>query len=109
MGARIGSLIIGVWLVLAPRILDYSNSAATANETWIGLAVIAAGLVAFRTPEFLYVNLGFGAWLALSPLLLLYRDRSATANSVVVGILLVLTSAVARASLEYFRREPIEV
>lgn len=104
MVSRIANILLGVWLILAPRVLDYASVPARTNATWIGLAVIVTALVAFRAPEFIYVNVGLGAWLLLAPVLFQYGDSSATTNSVIVGILLVVAAAVGHVSRDIARR-----
>lgn len=104
MVSRIANIVLGVWLILAPRVLDYASVPARTNETWIGLAVIVTALVAFRVPEFIYVNVGLAAWLVLSPLILRYGDSPATTNSVIVGVVLLVAAAVGHVSRDIARR-----
>lgn len=88
MFGRFGSIVLGVWLVIAPWVLGYASAAAKTNDVWTGLAVIAIALVAmFTGGDVRFVNTGLGAWLIAAPFILHYVHEPAPLyNDIFVGI-----------------------
>jgi len=90
------NLLLGVWLVVAPWVLDYADvTAAGWNQVTIGIvvAVLALARVAapYRFASLSWVNAVLGAWLVVAPFLLPYEGGgSAPAavlwNDIVVGL-----------------------
>lgn len=98
------TLIVGVWLILSPRLLGLPDggaepaagvSAATWNFMIIGavVAVLAAfELFAFREWEE-WIGAALGAWLVISPWVLGFQASfPATANAVVSGLIVAALS-----------------
>lgn len=83
------NVVAGVWILLAPWGLDYSNDEAIRNSVLVGvvIAVIAAISVAGprRAARLSWINVGAGAWLALSGFVL-HASGIALWNSLVFGI-----------------------
>ncbi|WP_181320020.1 SPW repeat domain-containing protein [Saccharothrix carnea] len=108
--------LAGVWLLLAPVILDYAphpeGLGAYWNDLVVGGMVALLALVRVLAPEHLpwlsLVNAALGAWLVVSPFVLDYAVRAyamrATGNDVAVGVL-ILVVAVASAVTTYQRRK----
>lgn len=94
MFGRIGNIVAGIWLVIAPFMLGYVDLAARTNDIWTGLAIIAVALMGLRVAGARFVNTGLGAWLAASPWLLDYGGVAAVANDVIVGLLVIGLSLV---------------
>lgn len=88
MLGRFGTIILGVWLVIAPFVLQYNVASARANDFWTGLAVIAIALVAMFTGGGVrFINTGLGAWLVASPFILNYLGhQTPVLNDMLVGI-----------------------
>lgn len=118
-GARAASAVVfldGVWLLLAPFVLDYAprpeGLGAYWNDLVVGGVVALLALVRALAPEHLpllsLVNAALGAWLLVSPFVLDYAAEPyamrATGNDVAVGVL-VLVVAVASAVTTYQRRK----
>lgn len=88
MWPRVGSALIGVWLMAAPSVLGYGGVAAT-NDRIAGPTAAAIAIVAMSqvTRAFRWLNLVIGAWLLLAPWILGYPP-SALASSMVSGLAL---------------------
>lgn len=88
MWGRFGTIILGVWLVIAPFVLRYDVASARANDFWTGLAVIAIALVAMFTGGGVrFINTGLGAWLIASPFILNYLGhQTPLINDLLVGM-----------------------
>ena len=48
--ARVGLLVVGVWLTIAPFALEYSAVQATVNDTLTGLLVVVLALFSLLVP-----------------------------------------------------------
>jgi hypothetical protein len=89
LAARIAVVLVGVWLLFAPAVLDYTGTTAADNDRIIGpiagsFAFVAcwAVLDPLRWP-----TAPLGAWLVVAPLLLGYDNGWATVSSVASGLL----------------------
>jgi hypothetical protein len=100
------NVVAGIWLVVAPWILGYSDlSAALWNDVVVGVAIIVlAGIRAASPARFIpvsWANVLLGLWLILAPFVLQYGELTAAAvvgsvalwNDIIVG-LVVITLAV---------------
>jgi SPW repeat len=85
------NLLAGLWLVVAPFVLNYSG---VANAVWddvvIGIVVATLAAVrvsgAYRQAWMSWTNATLGAWLIVAPWALSYSaTHSAAANDVIVG------------------------
>ena len=96
------SLVLGVWLVLAPFALGYVGTFGAWNDAIVGLVItIVAGWAAFiRTPRVVTLSSITGAaglWAALAPFFFTHGPVGTRGwNALVVG-LLVLVLSTARA------------
>ena len=102
--------LAGVWLVLAPRALDYNALGTDFDGYWndvvIGVAVGLAALVRAATPArsaaFGLANLGLGGWLIAAPWVLNYNDAidapRATWNDIIVGIIVAALALISMGS-----------
>ncbi len=100
------NVIAGLWLILAPFILGYSDFApAFWNDVIVGVLILASAFAATRTysPNPSWMNVVLGVWLILAPFMLNYDGyRAALANDLCVGLLvgiLALLAALAKAPL----------
>lgn len=96
------NLLLGLWLVLSPWVLRYSNeTTATWNQVLVGaLVMVLAAVRAARpraTPQVSWANLVLGVWLAVAPFVLVEGpaagDEPVYYNAVVSGLLVVLLAA----------------
>lgn len=81
---------IGVWLILAPFILGYSNvQPALWNDIIVGAwLLVVAGMRAVNTTRMegaSWTNAGFGLWLILAPFILGYSSFSTTGGAITTG------------------------
>ena len=86
MWPRIANAALGLWLMVAPAVLDYGG-AARANDRIVGpvaasLAVIAISPV---TRPLRWGTVALGVWLLIAPWLLAY-DAASRVNSLAVGV-----------------------
>ncbi|MBJ6760842.1 SPW repeat protein [Myxococcaceae bacterium JPH2] len=95
MWARWCNLFLGVWLIIAPVVLDYPHPVPRMNDAIVGLLIATVALLSSLVMGLRFVNTLLGAWLVLSPPVLGYGDLTrATANDVIVGALVVCFSLV---------------
>lgn len=75
--------IAGVWLIIAPFVLDYDTTRATVNSIIVGvLALIVSSLSALTyspAPNWLHVVVGI--WLVVAPFALSYGDAGEKASA----------------------------
>lgn len=89
----VGAAILGVWLMLAPTILEDAGPAAVSDRI-VGPLVIAFAVIAVWdvTRPVRWLHLPLGLWLLAEPWLLGFGTAS-TVNSLVVGLLLLISLA----------------
>jgi hypothetical protein len=94
MWARIISVILGIWLMAAPTVLDYTGPARD-NDHIVGPLVVSFAIIAHWevTRPLRWIQLVLGFWLLVTPWVLGY-ELVATLNSSVVGLLLMALSTV---------------
>jgi hypothetical protein len=93
------TFVAGIWLLLAPSVIDYgAGSAADENDVGVGAAVALLALVRAVAPRSVPVlsgvSLVLGAWLVVAPFLLAYESSDATVNDIVVGLVIIVLSAI---------------
>lgn len=90
------NLLAGIWLIIAPFLLGYSDDANPLwNDVVVGILIVAmagarvAG--AFRAPSLSWINAALGFWLVIAPFVLGYSDEATPLwNDIIVGIIVVL-------------------
>ncbi len=103
MWARVGSALVGVWLIAAPGALGYAGAAAV-NDRIIGPMVVAFAIISAAevTRAVRWAELPLAGWLLLAPWLLGYGDPVVSAQSLVAGfVLLALVPVRGRASARF--------
>lgn len=105
------TLLAGIWLLLAPSVLDYpAGSSARGNDIVIGSALAVLAVVRVVAPRdvpwFSVVNVLLGGWLIMAPFVLdhIADIGVATANDVVVGLVVVVLAATSAAATFAGRR-----
>ena len=91
--AHVFSLLLGVWMIAAPFILNYSHAAATVNELIIGAGIVGLSYWRLRTPGDTWASwalAGTGLWLVFSPFIFGYSRTATYWNELLFGILLIL-------------------
>ena len=94
MWGQLMSLLLGIWLMAAPSILEYGNPAA-ANDWIMGPLVATFATIALWeiTRSFRRMNLILGVWLLMAPFVFSY-SKIPMMNDIAVGILLTVFSLV---------------
>ena len=84
------SLVLGVWLLVSPRVLGYADSIAAWNAYAMGAGIVVFALIAAYMPKAWeeIINMLIGLWLVTSPFALNFSaDTGVALHTVVVGIL----------------------
>jgi hypothetical protein len=86
MVAQCAVVLLGVWLMAAPAVLDYAGVAASVDRT-VGPVIATFGTIAVAesTRGLRVANIPFGLFLIASPMFLEYRADAAV-NSAATGI-----------------------
>jgi hypothetical protein len=91
--------VVGVWEILAPFIIGYSNvGGATADAIILGILLAGFGLwvglgkAAGTVRTLSWINALLGLWVLLAPFILGYSGKSggATWNDVIVGVVVII-------------------
>lgn len=101
MYTRWANVVLGIWLVLAPQLLDYGESARM-NDIFVGAAMAIAAILSMRKGGFRFVNAALGVWLIAAPFVLSYGEAHAVVsdapvarwNDLLVGVAALVTSLV---------------
>jgi hypothetical protein len=93
------TLALGVWLVVSPFVLGYSDiNAAIVNNFSVGaVAIILSATALFVRPigRWAWLLVPVGAWQAIAPLTLEYSEVAAAfANAIVVGVAIVVLAII---------------
>lgn len=94
MVTRVLSLLVGVWLFLAPWVLRLGEPQARWNDWVVGLLVVLASAYALLRDRVRAADLALGTWLVLAPFVLGHREFAAVVNDVVVGLVIFFFSLV---------------
>ena len=96
------NLLLGMWIVISPWVLGYSQAPdAVWNAVVVGTAIAILALIRTASPlqfeGLSWVNFVLGGWLIVSPLVLSYERLDSvtalTANNVIVGLLVLILAA----------------
>ena len=86
MRAQMVLVIVGLWLMAAPAVLDYGGAAATSDRIAGPLLAAMSFLAVFQiTRGMRWANLPIGAWLVAAPWILDFRG-DATVSSMLAGV-----------------------
>jgi hypothetical protein len=94
------NVLVGVWVLLSPWLLEFSEfgrPAWNAAATGLGIAVIAAAVASGRYASVVWGNVLLGPWLLASPWVLDYLTvETASGNAVISGaVVMVVAGAIA--------------
>lgn len=91
--AHVFSFLLGIWLVIAPFVLGYRHTAATANEVLLGAGIVGLSYWRLRAPRDVWASwalAGAGLWLVFSPFIFGYHITATYWNELLIGILLII-------------------
>lgn len=96
MVARIVAVLVGVWLMFAPAVLEYTGTTAADNDRIFGpIAGSFAFVACWEVLDPLrWPMLPLGAWLVIAPLILGYDSGAATISSVASGVVIAASTFV---------------
>lgn len=110
--ASAGNVLAGLWLVIAPFVLNFeSQNTAQWNHVIVGAVVLVLAAVRAFDPDsrasISWINAVLGLWMIVSPFVLGYADvNDAQTNALVTGaIILVLAAFSAYETNEAHREE----
>lgn len=92
------NLLLGLWLVIAPWVLDYSSETnAVWNQVVVGIAIATLALLRTMDPaaaaSLSWTNFVLGGWLLFAPFVLRYDGSGNTSaiywNDILVGVLVI--------------------
>ncbi|MGE5335991.1 MAG: SPW repeat protein [Nitrososphaerota archaeon] len=87
------NLLAGIWLIIAPFVLNYDSADPVWNDVVFGAAIATVGLVRlgglYRESWLSWSNAVFGAWIFVSAF---WLDNSATAawNDLILGAIVIV-------------------
>lgn len=87
------NVIAGIWLIIAPFILNYNATGNVWQEVVFGIIVGILGLVRLGAPNVVWpswLNLIIGLWLIVAPWVIPSTTIAARWNEVVVGIIVAI-------------------
>jgi hypothetical protein len=95
MWARVVTLLLGIWLMIAPALFDYGKQIAN-NGHIVGPLMITFSIIALSecTRNVRLFILPLGAWLLFAPWILDYENTTAFASDYSVGVAALLLSLV---------------
>lgn len=92
--------IAGIWLIVAPFLLGYSDDSDNAlwNDVIIGIAILVIAAIrvfgAYRAAALSWLNAVLGAWLILAPFILDYSEHDTPLwNDIIVGVIVLVAGA----------------
>lgn len=95
MWALVVTSILGLWLMIAPDLLNYSKMIANNNHI-VGPLIITFSIISMSecTRNVRMLNLPLGAWLLLGPWILGYENDTAFAIDYSAGVIILLLTFV---------------
>jgi hypothetical protein len=109
VGASGLNIIAGIWLIIAPFVLNYSNGDPYWNDIVFGaIVVVLAGiraLGAYRQAWMSWVNMLIGAWIFASAFWLDSTGR-ASWNDVILGVIVFVLGAISASATAERGLEP---
>ena len=95
MWAQIVMMILGIWLMVAPGVLDFSKKIAD-NAHIVGPLIATFSMVAIWecTRNVRLFNLPLALWLFAAPIVLQYDNDTALMNDYVIAVLIIVLCVV---------------
>jgi hypothetical protein len=98
------NVILGLWLIIAPWVLNYVTGAQNWNSVLTGIGVALFSAIRYTLPNQIWaswLNGILGLWLIISPFVLNTVKTAVYWNEVIVGILVAI---LAFSNLQYYGR-----
>jgi len=105
MWARVITIILGLWLMVAPGLLGFSKVIAT-NGHVVGPLLITFSVIALSEcmRNVRWLNVPLAAWLLFAPWILQYGNTVAFVSDYITGVLCLLLTLPGPARKHYFSR-----
>lgn len=96
MWAQIINVILGLWVMASPGILNYPSVAATDNNHIVGPVIVTFAFTAIweATRSVGKWNIPLGLWLVVAPWLLPFEHTSPIINNMAAGVLIAALATV---------------
>lgn len=87
MSYQLAVILLGLWLMASPDVMDYEGPERLNNHI-VGPLVVSMGIIALAetTRAVRWVNVVLGCWLVLAPMLLRYEPLHIGVRSALLGI-----------------------
>lgn len=111
------NVLVGLWLIVAPWVLNYRNTGDGFNGYWndvvIGIAIAVLALARTAAPRSFeglsWVNIALGIWLIIAPFVLAYNigtdAPAARWNDIACGIVVLVLASVSVAATQRSRQQ----
>jgi hypothetical protein len=86
MRARWASFVVGLWVILAPLVLGYTQVAAVLHDVALGLLVCVTALAALEWPLARFATALPAIWLMVAADAIAWDSRRVTANELACGL-----------------------
>ncbi len=91
MWAQIINVLIGIWLMASPSILNYNDSAADSNHIVAPIIATIATVACWEATRGIgKLNILFGVWMLVAPLIIGYINPYHIINNMACGSVVIL-------------------
>lgn len=92
------NILAGLWLIIAPFLLNYGDlRAALGNDIIVGIIVASIAFTraagAYQAAWLSWTNFVLGAWLVIAPFILAYGQAAPLWNDIVLGVIVLALAA----------------
>lgn len=103
MWARVATMVLGLWLMIAPGILRFPKVIAD-NGHIVGPLLVTFAAIALSecTRNVRWLNIPLGAWLLFAPWILHYESSVAFVSDYTTGVLTLIFSLAGQKRKHYF-------
>lgn len=92
------NILAGLWLIIAPFLLDYGDlREALGNDVILGIIIASIATIrafgAYGADWLSWTNFVFGGWLIVAPFILGYARVAPVWNDIIVGVIVLALAA----------------